>query len=206
MFRRLPPDAFAYYLGLGVGRSYQAVAEHFGVTKTAVVNLAAREDWPEKLRQVEKRVGDAAAKKAEESIEQMNDRHLRSLKAIQGKALEALRSLALDNAMDAVRALDLAIRQERVVRGEPGDRATIEVGDVIRREYERWLAPVEDDAPEEERVASPADAAEPGPTNATSVPVQETGPSAPADAESKIVTEGGVEPAAPAAQEPSSDA
>jgi hypothetical protein len=93
--RRLPPEAFAYYVSLGVGRSYQAVADHFGVTKTAVVNLAVRENWAEKLIQVEKRVGDAAAKKAEESIEQMNDRHLRSLKAVQGKAVGCNKTLSL---------------------------------------------------------------------------------------------------------------
>jgi hypothetical protein len=52
------------------------VADHFGVTKTADVNLAARENWPKKLRYVKKRLGDAAAKNAEESIEPMKERHL----------------------------------------------------------------------------------------------------------------------------------
>ena len=153
MFRRLPPDAFAYYLGLGVTRSYQAVADHFDVTKTAVANLAEREGWPERLRKAEQRVAEAAAKKAEETLAEMDLRHLRSLRAIQGKALEALRDRTLDSAMDAVRALELAIRQERVIRGEPGERAAFEVGDVIQREYERWLGPpespdrVNDDSP-----------------------------------------------------------
>jgi len=30
--RRLPPDAFAFYLNLGVGRSYEAVSKQFGVS------------------------------------------------------------------------------------------------------------------------------------------------------------------------------
>ena len=54
MNRKLPPDTFAYYLDLGVGRSYQAVADNFGVTKQAVVKLAAREKWQERLQQIEK--------------------------------------------------------------------------------------------------------------------------------------------------------
>ena len=60
MNRRLPPDAFAHYLGLGVSRSYLATADHFSVSKQAVVNLANKEDWPSKLREAEKRVGEAA--------------------------------------------------------------------------------------------------------------------------------------------------
>ncbi len=40
-----------------------------------------------------------------------------------------------------MRALDLAIRQERLIRGEPSDRTAISVEDVVRREYERWMVP-----------------------------------------------------------------
>ena len=40
MSRKIPTDAFAYYLALGPGRSYAQVAEHFGVSKTAVANAA----------------------------------------------------------------------------------------------------------------------------------------------------------------------
>jgi len=141
MIRRLPPEAFAYYVSLGVGRSYRAVAEKFEVSKTAVANLAERERWTERVAEVERKVATATAEKAVESLEAMNERHLRSLRAIQGKALETLRSMSLDDAMDAVRALDLAIRQERVIRGEPSERTALEVEDVIRREYQRWLQP-----------------------------------------------------------------
>jgi hypothetical protein len=42
--------------------------------------------------------------------------------------------------MDAVRALDLAIKQERLVIGEPTDRSAVSVEDVIRREYDRWIS------------------------------------------------------------------
>ncbi len=186
MNRRLPPDAFAYYLGLGVSRSYQTVADHFGVSKQAVVALAGKEGWVERLVQAERRIGASAEKKAEESISTMNDRHLRSLKAVQGKALEALRSLALDTAMDAVRALDLAIRQERVIRGEPGDRSAIDVGDLIRREHERWLTTAEHDAASAEVCGEPDDgvAVASGETASDAEPVAMPGitpPSVPAD-------------------------
>ena len=58
---------------------------------------------------------------------------------IQARALEALRHMPLESAMEAVRALDIGIRQERLIRGEPSDRTAIQVEDVIRREYSRWI-------------------------------------------------------------------
>ena len=49
MSRRIPPEAFSHYVSLGPGRSYQAVAEHFGVSKRAIVARAKAEDWQERL-------------------------------------------------------------------------------------------------------------------------------------------------------------
>ena len=49
MTAKIPPDAFDYYFGLGTGRSYQAVADRYGVTKRAVTNYATRERWRERL-------------------------------------------------------------------------------------------------------------------------------------------------------------
>ncbi|MHC4946472.1 MAG: hypothetical protein ACYTG7_25965 [Planctomycetota bacterium] len=80
-----------------------------------------------------------------ETLEQMSERHIKVCKLIQGKALEALKSMPLSTAMEAVRALDLAIKQERLIRGEPTDRSAVNIEDVIRREYDRWLVGVDDD-------------------------------------------------------------
>ncbi|MHC4946473.1 MAG: hypothetical protein ACYTG7_25970 [Planctomycetota bacterium] len=40
MNKKLSPDAFAYYWSLGSERSYQAVADKYGVSKRAVVSVA----------------------------------------------------------------------------------------------------------------------------------------------------------------------
>ncbi len=144
MSGKIPPGALECYLGLGPDRSYQRVADHFGVSKRAVTKLAARERWQEKVLEVERKGREGAEKKALESLEGMNLRHLKSLKVVQGRSLEALRSMPLTTAMEAVRALDMAIRQERLIRGEPSDRTAISVEEVIRREYERWMVPGED--------------------------------------------------------------
>ena len=141
MSGRLPHDAFQYYFALGSGRSYQQVADHFGVTKRSVTKLGTKEGWQERVEELEARSRQQSEKNALETMETMNLRHLKSLRVVQGKALEALRAMPLATAMEAVRALDLAIRQERLVRGEPSERTAVSVEDVIRREYKRWMVP-----------------------------------------------------------------
>ena len=139
MNRKLPAEAFSFYVGLGAERSYQLVAEHYGVVKQTVVATAARESWQEKLAEMERAQRAAAEQRARETLDEMNERHLRILQVVQKKALEALRTMPLGTAMEAVRALDLAVRQERVIRGEPSDRTAVTVEELIKREHARWM-------------------------------------------------------------------
>ena len=137
--RKLPPDAFELYFSLGLERSYQAVAEHYGCSKTAVSKAARRDNWQGKIVEREKKAHEANQEKAIETLQDLNARHLKMLRTIQGKALEGLRSLPLSTGMDCVRALDLAIKGERLVLGEPTERTAADIETVIRREHQRWL-------------------------------------------------------------------
>lgn len=148
MARKIPKDAFEFYVGLGPDRSYQVVADHFGVTKRAVTDRARQEQWQQKVAEIEAKARQNAEQRLMEALEDMNARHIKSLRIVQARALEALRNMPLQTAMEAVRALDVAIRQERLIRGEPSDRTAIQVEDVIRREYSRWMAAAGDE-PEE---------------------------------------------------------
>jgi hypothetical protein len=38
-----------------------------------------------------------------------------------------------------VRSLAIAIKQERIILGEPAERTAVSIEDVVRREYERWM-------------------------------------------------------------------
>lgn len=146
MRNRLPVDAFEYYYALGERRSYQAVAENYGVSKRAVNNLAAREQWQSQVEERDRQVRESLGQKCLESLDEMQERHLKTLKAIQGRAIEALRAMPLSSGMEAVRALELAIRQERMVRGDPTERTTAtrtedEIDELIvaRREVDRKM-------------------------------------------------------------------
>lgn len=137
--RRIPADAFETYFAQGPGRSYEALAAKYGVTKQAVLKCAQREDWQQRLRRREADARARAEQSAAESLDAINQRHLKAVRAIQGKAIEALRASPLKTAMEAVRALDLAIKQERLIIGEPTDRSALTIEDLIRREYDRWI-------------------------------------------------------------------
>jgi hypothetical protein len=140
MARKLPQDAFDFYLGLGAARSYQATADRFGVTKKAVTKRATKEGWQERAAEIERKARVAIDQKASESIEVMNERHLKAVRLVQARAIDALKSMPLASGMEAVRALDMALRQERLIRGEPSDRTAVSVEEVIKREYRSWMA------------------------------------------------------------------
>jgi hypothetical protein len=144
MIRKLPLDAFSYYASLAPEkRSYQAVADHFSVSKRTVGKRALKEKWQDRLKEIEREARARTDEKLIESVEVMNGRHMKMFKAIQGRALEALKNYPLTSAMDAVRALDLSVKGERLIRGEPTDRSALDVGEIVRRECEAWL--VDDD-------------------------------------------------------------
>ena len=143
MRRKIPDDAFGYYIGLGPSRSYEAVASKYGVSKRSVTRLAVREHWQQKDASIRHNAQAATEKRAEETIEAMTERHLRYLRAIQSRAVEALRNFPITSAMEAVRALGMTIREERLLRGEPTDRTALEIAEIVRRESERWLLPSE---------------------------------------------------------------
>ena len=145
MKRKLPGEAFDFYVGLGVGRSYQAVADHFSVSKGAVTALAKRDGWQSRLAKIEAEARSKSNQKAVETLEQVNDRHLRIARSLQAKALEALRNLSLEEARDVIRALDLGVKQERLILGEPTDRQAQTVEEIVERESKRWLEVVSGD-------------------------------------------------------------
>ena len=95
--RKIPQEAFSLYRSLGDKRSYQAVADHYSVSKRAVTLRAARERWQERLRE--------GVTKAE-CIQEMDERHLRIARFLGEKALEAMRRIPLEELLAAVRELD----------------------------------------------------------------------------------------------------
>lgn len=144
MNKKLGEGAFAYYASLGVQRSYEKVAAHFDTAKRTVSRAAQREDWASRVIEIDRQARQKLEQDAVNTIEETNERHLKIARFVQGKAIDALKSMPLDTAMNAVRALKASIDIERVILGEPSDRQAVSVEEIIRREYSRWLAPASD--------------------------------------------------------------
>jgi len=139
MSKKIPSDAFEYYVALGTDRSYQSVADHYGVSKRGVAKRALADHWADRLEAIEQKVRDKCDEKLAETLEQMKARHLKTLRAIQGRALSALKQFPLTSGMEAVRASEVAIKLERLIAGEPSDRTELTVEEVTKREMNRWL-------------------------------------------------------------------
>ncbi len=112
MKRKLPLWAFDHYLSLGPGRSYDAVAKEFNVTKAAVVRLAQRESWQERIQRIEAKTRELGDQRAVESITSIRERHAKLGKLLQGRGAEAIVRLQIQKPADALRAIEVGIEQE----------------------------------------------------------------------------------------------
>ena len=137
--RKIPPDAFTFYISLGPERSYQKVAEKYGVTKRAVTKVAAKESWQEQAEKLEAGARETAKVNARTELEAAYERHMKALRLVFGKGIEALRNMSIHSPADAMRAIRMAIQEERVALGEPTERTAVTIEDTIKREYERWM-------------------------------------------------------------------
>ena len=147
MAGKIPPEAFDFYFSLGPSRSYEAVAKKYGVTKKAVAKRGHKERWQERIADIQAKARVHSDEKRGESLGAMNDRHLKLMRMVQGKALQALQQFPLETALEAVRALESSVRQERLICGEPSERSAVSIEDTIKREYQNWMTT---DAPETE--------------------------------------------------------
>lgn len=139
MKRRIPENAFEIYQGLGAARSYETLAERFGVSKRAVVKAAARERWQERLDAIQEKARERSDERSVDTLREITERHLKVLRYIQGRAIETLKSTPLESAMDAVRAYGLAVDKERMLLGEPTERTAVSLEEVTKREIATLL-------------------------------------------------------------------
>ena len=140
MSGKLGSDAFGFYIGLGDGRCYSAVADHFGVSKRAVVKAAAREGWQERLEAIERDAREVADQKMAETLEEIRSRHLKLLRAMSARVAKALSEFPLTSGWEAMKGAEMLIKLERLLFGEPSERSALSVEQVTRREMESLLA------------------------------------------------------------------
>jgi len=154
--RKFDDDAaFAYYVSLGDERSYRAVARQFNVCHRSIRNAAKRSDWGIRLDRIEKEARERMEQRLVETRVETRERHLRMLRAMATRGLQALQRHDLGSAIEGVRAISEAIKLERVILGEPSEHVGMSVTELTRREIETFIttdtntaAPDDDDADE----------------------------------------------------------
>lgn len=117
MRNKIPPDAFEYYVGLGTGRSYALVAKHYGVTLRGVTKRAVKEHWREQLDRITEQARRKTEARTVEDLASIDERHLRTVRAVQARGLETLKTMPMNSPAAAVRAIDVAIKLERAILG-----------------------------------------------------------------------------------------
>ena len=60
MARKIPVEAFEFYVAIGPARNYQTVADKYGVSKRSVVKRATAESWQARLAEIEAKARQAA--------------------------------------------------------------------------------------------------------------------------------------------------
>ena len=160
MTRKIPDDAFERYVALGPGRSYRLLAQSLGVSKRGITKHAAQERWAERLGKIEQEARVKSDEKLVDVLGEARERHLKTVRAMQARALDALRKYPLNSGMEAVKAAELAIKLERIIVGEPSERTSVDIADVTRKEMERWLT-TRDDSDEAEPERDEDDGIEP---------------------------------------------
>jgi len=145
VIKKIPAEAFDYYVSLGPERSYELVARRFGASKRGVAKRAASEHWQERLEAIDREVQERTDARLVSEIDEMKTRHLKTVRAMLGRAVKGLREYPITSGMDAIRAAELSIKLERLVMGEASERTEMNVLETIKGEMSRWLVPKEEE-------------------------------------------------------------
>jgi hypothetical protein len=166
---RIPAEeAFQYYLALGPSRSYDTVAAKYGASLRGVTKCASKHKWGERMRKIDRDAQEKTDRDFAESKAETRERHLKMLRAIETRGLQAIQKQELDGAFAGVKAIEAAIKLERLILGDTSVNVGISIQETTRREVESFLAridePEEDDDADDGELDEGADGSEPSPT------------------------------------------
>jgi hypothetical protein len=140
MARKVPADAFALYVLMQEGRSYQALADQLGFSKQAIQDCADRENWQERLTEINALVRIEVEKKLVETLAERRDQHLKLARAMQARGAKGLSDHEAVSCGEAIKAVESGVKLERLILGEANERTAFSVEAVTRAELDRYLA------------------------------------------------------------------
>lgn len=148
---RRSAEAFTYFCSLGGSRTYAKVAEQYGVSDRTVEKWGADGNWQRRAREWDKIQIEQERELLAEEVRKVAKEQLSMAKFIRHKAFHDLKTLDFEDANGAVKAIEMAMKQERLILGEPSERAEVSVKEEIQQAYDRWLVIDGEDDDEEEQ-------------------------------------------------------
>ncbi len=98
----------------------EQIAKRLGIQRSETVGeWRRREGWKKEKVEIQKLTDERIAMAIAETISEMNTRHLKEYQLLQNKGVQALREIDPKTAHEALSMVDLGIKGERLVRGEP---------------------------------------------------------------------------------------
>ncbi|MBU2501970.1 hypothetical protein KJ682_11635 [bacterium] len=98
----------------------QQIAQRLGIKRPETIGDWRRtEGWDIERQYVQKITEERVTQAVAETITEMNTRHLKEYQLLQSKGVQGLKDLAPKTAGEAMSLVDVGIRGERLVRGEP---------------------------------------------------------------------------------------
>ncbi|MBE0566083.1 MAG: hypothetical protein IH621_09010 [Krumholzibacteria bacterium] len=103
----------------GAGTDAQ-IADRLGIKRAETIGEWRRnEGWDIERQHVQRITDERVAQAVAETITEMNARHLKEYQLLQTKGVQGLKELTPKTAGEAMSLVDVGIRGERLVRGEP---------------------------------------------------------------------------------------
>lgn len=109
--------AFEFYYGLGEGRSYNLVAQEFGVALATVKGWGKTFDWRQRCRE---RDGQAARAMADRNLEENVESLARNRKIVKMGLIQVAKAVAEGKVKVTMADLDRLVRLEEYLREEGG--------------------------------------------------------------------------------------
>lgn len=132
-------EAYAFWVALGDRRSYGRVCEEFKVSRRCIQKCAARNKWSERIVGIERAEKQLIDQKLAETRAEVRERHLRMIRAMSARGLQALQKMELDTAFEGIRAIEMAVKLERLLLGETSEHVAHSVQELTRREVDTYL-------------------------------------------------------------------
>lgn len=148
-------EAFAAYRDMGPTRSLTRVAQELRKSRELLGRWSRRWSWVARAAAWDTELDRKAREAQEKARVEMAERHAKIAMAFQVKVMERIRSLSPDDLSpaDLARWIDVAIKVERLARGEPTENTRQEVQGQLVHRHEHDLAQRILDDPEAREIA-----------------------------------------------------